>query len=160
MKRNNLLVISFLLSSTSIFETHHIDTSNAYYISLSGNDDNPGTIARPFKTLQKINMIELHPGDKIYLKGKEVFTGTLVLNAAGTLNHPILVTSYGNGNAIINSGNSEAIILRGKHVKLKNLNVKGVGRKNGNTTNGISLIAVTDAVVENIKTEGFQKSGI
>ncbi len=38
--------------------------------------------------------------------------------------------------------------------------MKGSGRKTGNTTNGITLSGAGDAVVENIKTEGFQKSGI
>jgi hypothetical protein len=113
----------------------------AYYISQTGNDSNPGTKAKPFKRLQKINLLKLNPGDRIYLKGKELFPGTLSLTINGTNDKPVLVTSYENenGNAVIDGGNKEAIILHGNHFQLKDINVKGSGRKTGNTTNGITL---------------------
>src|SRR4051794_19281961 len=85
----------------------------AYYISQTGNDNNPGTKARPFKTLQKINSIQLKPGDRIYLRGKELFPGTLSLTINGTNDKPVLISSYenGNGNAVIDGGNEDAINL-------------------------------------------------
>ena len=111
-----------------------------------------------FKTLQRINSLKLDPGDRIFLKGKELFPGTLSLTINGTNDKPVLVTSYENenGNAVIDGGNKEAIILHGNHFQLKDINVKGSGRKTGNTTNGITLSGAGDGVVENIKTEGFQ----
>jgi hypothetical protein len=104
----------------------------------------------------------LDPGDRIFLRGKELFPGTLSLTINGTNDKPVLITSYENenGNAVIDGGNKEAIILHGNHFQLKDINVKGSGRKTGNTTNGITLSGAGDGVVENIKTEGFQKSGI
>jgi hypothetical protein len=162
MERSYLvvLVIFFLYGHTSILQTRNINTANAYYLSHNGNDNNPGTKTQPFKTLKKINAIKLNPGDKIYLKGKEFFPGTLLLHVNGAGKKPILITSYGGGKATIDGGTKEAIILHGNHFELKNINVKGAGRKMGSTTNGIILIETIDAIIENIKTEGFQKSGI
>ena len=135
---------------------------HSYYISQNGNDIDPGTKDRPFKTLQKINSLQLKPGDRVYLKGEEIFPGTLSLRINGSRDQPVLITSYENenGNAVIDGGNKEAIILRGNYFQLKDINVKGAGRKTGNTANGITLLKVDSAALENITTEGFQKSGI
>jgi hypothetical protein len=137
------------------------NSQSVYYVSRSGNDNDPGTKEKPFKTLQKINSVKLNPGDKIYLRGGDVFAGTLSLTNNGQ-EDTVIVSSYENekGNAVIAGGNREAIILHGNYFLVKNINVKGSGRKTGNTTNGISLNEVTNSVVENVRAEGFQKSGI
>jgi len=156
------LLFLLLIVSTAGLQIQCTSPTYSYYISQDGNDSNPGTKAKPFKTLQKINSLKLNPGDKIYLKGKDLFQGTLSLTINGGSDEAVLITSYENenGNAVIDGGNKDAIILRGKYFQLKDINVKGSGRKAGNTTNGITLSEASDAVVENIKTEGFQKSGI
>ncbi|HLG40846.1 MAG TPA: right-handed parallel beta-helix repeat-containing protein [Chitinophagaceae bacterium] len=138
------------------------DRDKAYYVSQAGNDNNPGTKSKPFKSLQKLNTLQLNRGTIIYLKGGEVFSGTLSLTINGSADKPIVVSSYQNeqGNAIIDGGNKEAIILQGSHFELRNINVKGAGRENGNITNGITLTESSHVCVENIKTEGFQKSGL
>ena len=137
-------------------------SQNEYFVAADGSENNPGTRTRPFKTLQRINSLKLKPGDRVYLKGNEVFPGTLSLTINGTPDKPIVITTYENvdGNAVIDAGNKDAIILRGSYFQLEDINVRGAGRKTGNTTNGITLFAATNAVVKNIKAEGFQKSGI
>jgi hypothetical protein len=87
---------------------------NSYYVSQAGDDDNSGSKTKPFKTLQKINSLKLHPGDKIYLKGTIFFQGTLSLTINGLSDKAVLITSYENenGNAVIDGGNKDAIILR------------------------------------------------
>ena len=164
MKKNNIAEIVFLLLIVNMttLQMQCKSVPNSYYVSQAGDDDNSGSKAKPFKTLQKINSLKLNPGAKIYLKGKDFFQGTLSLTINGVSDKAILIASYENenGNAVIDGGNKDAIILRGKHFHLKDINVKGSGRKGGNTTNGITLSEASDAVVENIKTEGFQKSGI
>jgi hypothetical protein len=39
-----------------------------YYISGSGDDHNPGSFTKPWKTLEKINHTDLKPGDNILLE--------------------------------------------------------------------------------------------
>jgi hypothetical protein len=43
---------------------------------------------------------------------------------------------------------------------IRNLKIKGDGRKDGNISNGLAMISSGDIVIENIESEGFQKSGI
>jgi hypothetical protein len=136
------------------------NSSDGYYFSQSGDDNNPGTKSKPFKSLQKLNNIILKPGDKIYMQGNEIFRGTLSLTINGTPERPVIISSYGDGMATIDGGNKDAVIIHGNHFQLRNINVKGSGRRTGNTTNGITLVEATNGIVENIKTEGFQKSGI
>lgn len=157
-----IIVFAILVSCKGKQSTKEPDavTSKIYYVTQAGDDNNPGTENKPFKSLQKINTLILKPGERIYLKGGESFTGTLTLTANGASVKPIIITSYGSGNATIDGGNKEAIIIRGSHFQLNNINTKGSGRKTGNTTNGISLVEASHATVENIKTEGFQKSGL
>lgn len=135
------------------------EPGNVYYVSSKGDNSNTGSKRSPFKSLQKLSTLKLNPGDKIYLKGGEIFPGTLKLVVNGSRQKPVLITSYDTGIAIINGGNNEAIILRGNHFQVKNINVKGAGRKTGNTTNGIHVLESSNGIIENIRTEGFQKSG-
>jgi len=62
---------------------------------------------------------------------------------------------------LINGGNNEAVIIEDcNDLIIRNLNVSGSGRKEGNTSNGIALIRTSESTVENINTDGFQKSGL
>jgi len=164
MKKNNLAVIFplLLMGSIVLLEMQCTTSTHTYYVSRDGNDNNAGTRAKPFKTLQKINSLRLNSGDKIYFKGNDVFPGTLTLGIDGASDKPVLIGSYENekGNAVIDGSNKDAIILRGNYFQLKDINVRGAGRKEGNTGNGITLSGATNAIIENIRIEGFQKSGI
>jgi hypothetical protein len=65
-------VVFFLVFAAMIFVSCK-NQQGAYYISQTGNDSNPGTKAKPFRTLQKINSLKLNPGDRIYLKERSFF---------------------------------------------------------------------------------------
>jgi hypothetical protein len=68
--------------------------TRSYYVSPSGNDTNPGTLAQPFKTLQKALPL-LKPGEALVVRSGEYDTG---LGLNGALSH--------NGASIIPSGTS------------------------------------------------------
>src|ERR1700761_5392716 len=82
------------LINTPVF-AHHPTSSRAYYVSLSGNDKNPGTKAAPFKTIDKVNGLHLVAGDTVYFKSGQTFNGSLLLTQgiSGTLNKPVVITS-------------------------------------------------------------------
>lgn len=162
MKESTLQALLFVFFGVIITISQVSCTSsvNIYYVSQHGSDENPGTQKKPFKSLQKINTLLLKAGDKICLKGGEIFTGTLSLTVNGEPGRPVIITNYGDSNATVEGGNKEAIIIRGSYFQLRNIDTKGAGRKNGNVTNGIHLIETSHGTVENIKTEGFQKAGI
>lgn len=131
-----------------------------YYVSIEGSDDNPGSRSKPFKTIGKVNSLILKPGDAIFFKGGETFDGTLSLTLPGNPEDSVFISTYGEGKAIINGADHAAVTLRGRYFRLENIHATGSGRKLGNVTNGVSLNDASHAIVEHVKAEGFQKSGL
>ncbi len=64
----------------------------AFYVSSTGSDSNPGTLAEPFQTLDKINSLALTDTAKVYLKKGDSFVGTLTAQSDS-----IIYDSYGSG---------------------------------------------------------------
>jgi len=54
-------------------------------------------------SLERLSRISLQPGDTVLLRGGVIFQGPLQLPAgcAGHARHPIVITSYGQGRAVI-----------------------------------------------------------
>ncbi|HVS91246.1 MAG TPA: right-handed parallel beta-helix repeat-containing protein [Mucilaginibacter sp.] len=140
------------------YKSHH-----NWYVSLSGNDNNIGTRAKPFKSIEKINGLTLAAGDTVFFKGGETFKGSLELppGLSGSKERPIVITAYGRDNAMIDSKDSSAIrIYKNNYIKFEQLSLRGWGRKNGNVKDGLAIINCKDINVTNIDISGFQKSGL
>jgi parallel beta-helix repeat protein len=76
-----------------------------YYISNSGNDNANGlSPGKSFRTIEKLNSIQLRPGDNIYFKSGEIFTGTLNLKHSGSEGKPIKIAVFGGEDKAILSG--------------------------------------------------------
>lgn len=108
MKYLILLFISINCEGQLIhfFSTKKIENPNAdYYVSVSGNDNNPGTLNAPFKTIAKINSLASFRNKTIAFKRGDIFIGSLYLsdnyNLKGNLTK---ITSYGSGNLPIITG--------------------------------------------------------
>ncbi len=163
LKQNRFYFLLAFFFSLSGIATAQPIAGKKYYISPSGSDANPGTISKPWKTTGAINRLRLLPGDAVYFEGGKTFTGGIALDQAdeGTDAHPVIISSYGKGRAIIDGGNSEGILMyRSRHIIIKNIIVKGNGRKEGNVKPGILLSNAGHIVLEQIEVSGFQKSGV
>jgi len=81
-----------------------------YYVSNTGNNSANGlTPETAWQTITaKINGGTFAPDDIIGLKGGDTFRETLIPPNAGTAGHPITVTSYGTGKAIISGADAGA----------------------------------------------------
>ncbi|MFI5161659.1 MAG: right-handed parallel beta-helix repeat-containing protein [Sphingobacteriales bacterium] len=138
--------------------------AHSWYVDTAGSDGGGnGYKNKPFKTIWRINVVELHPGDTVYLRAGQTFNGTLELRAGlnGTAKNPIVITSYGKGRAIINGGDSSAVrVYKESFVKLQNLALRGSGRKTGNVKDGLAIINCKNVQVNNFDISGFQKSGL
>ena len=143
---------------------------NTYYISASGNDNNDGkTIQTAWKTITKINSIELNPGDSVLFEANKSFAGTIELdkNDLGTAKKPVTICSYGAGKATINGGNGfgiEAKNTQGFHIS--NLFVKGSGQ-GVNEKSGIAFIndmwgdiQLDYLLIDSVEAAGFGYWGI
>ncbi|CCH56982.1 glycosyl hydrolase family 98 putative carbohydrate binding module [Fibrisoma limi BUZ 3] len=85
-------------------------SQTTYYVASSGNDLNNGTTnTTPFRTLAKVNTLNLKPGDKIFLRRGDTFRGTLSINQSGIPNNPIIVDAYGSGSKPVIAGSVPVI---------------------------------------------------
>lgn len=109
-KKNFIRIICFVLSlgmfnSAFTRNTFAIEEVNRtygrdYYISsINGNNNNDGsTSSKAWETLDKINDIELQPGDRVLLESGSVFTnGFLHIKGSGSQVAPIEIDKYGEG---------------------------------------------------------------
>ena len=110
-------------------------TCACYYIdNNSGSDSNSGTQSdKPWKTLSKLNRVNLQPGDTVYLKRGSIWTEKLPLSASGQAGKPIIITAYGSGVAPIlsnpgDSNNDENVLsLHGSFIVIDNLHIQDSG---------------------------------
>ncbi len=157
------LYLIFVLSQT--FSSCNIgrDIHRAFYVSPDGSDENDGSRRYPFRSLERVNRMILDPGDTIYLEGGKEFQGTFFLDSidSGDETGKVVLSSYGNGRATINGGDREAIVIdNSEYFSIRDLIVKGNGRKSGNVSNGILIITSENFDVENVDISGFQHSGL
>ena len=97
---------------------YKIGIGTAYYVdSVNGSDSNLGTSEdAPFKSLKKVNEINLNPGDSILLKKGSIFDDQqLTPRGRGTEESHILISSYGDGDKmpVINANRKflEAVLI-------------------------------------------------
>lgn len=110
-----------------------------------------------------MNQIIFSPGDYILFAGNQTYTGKIRLdsNSKGTTKQKITIASYGKGQAVIDGGNNEGLVVDGcRHLLISSLKFIGSGRKQGNITDGIQLINTDDVTVSNIELSGFRGAGI
>ncbi|MFC0875430.1 right-handed parallel beta-helix repeat-containing protein [Saccharicrinis sp. FJH2] len=79
--------------------------SETYYVSNGGQDSNNGlSPSTPFKTIARINLLDLKPGDIILFNRGSLFHGTLYLSGIGDNTSGVIIDSYGEGDLPVISG--------------------------------------------------------
>lgn len=144
-------------------KTENKGKAKCYYLSSSGDDQNPGSITKPWKTLEKINKINLKPGDNILFEGGAIFRGTFHLDScdSGEEEKKVIIGSYGSGRAIIDGANAEGIVVKNcSYFIIRDLIVKGSGRKEGNVTDGVYIASSKYFDLDSLELSGFQHSGL
>lgn len=160
------IVMSFFVLAGTMgtgCEQPKLPGARAYYLSVSGNDEQNGSMRSPCRTIERLNRIYLGPSDSVFFAGGNIFSGHLLIdsNSSGTMTHPLLIASYGEGHAKIDAGHGVGVVLyRTKYVFMRNLDLIGSGRKSGNTKDGISLIDCDHVNLDSLDVSGFQKSGL
>ncbi len=74
-----------------------------YYVSTTGSDSNPGTLAAPWRTLTN-SLPKLTAGSTLYLRGGTYFENQIPVNENGTASAPITIASYPGEPAVIDGG--------------------------------------------------------
>ncbi len=139
-----------------------------FYISPSGNDKNDGrTPGTAWQTLLRVDTGTFQPGDHILLQGGQTFNGIIYLagNSQGTAANPIMITSYGTGNATINPGTSVGLLAYDMAgIEVSNLKFAGAA---GNTKDGVQFYSnlpgnttLNHIRISNVEISGFGSAGI
>src|SRR5688500_4625537 len=82
---------------------HTKAAGNAYYVSLTGNDANPGTASAPFRTFAKANSV-LTAGSTLYIY-PGIYNEQLRITKSGTFSDRIKVQPL-NGSVVIDRANA------------------------------------------------------
>ncbi|MRJ07545.1 right-handed parallel beta-helix repeat-containing protein [Ornithobacterium rhinotracheale] len=89
MKYISLLIFLMCFASQNGAKTYYVDAE-------FGNDNQLGlSPATAWQTLEKVNQVELKPGDRILFKKGLTFCGNLNISAEGSFLSPITIASYG-----------------------------------------------------------------
>ena len=164
MNRISILSLAGLLILISCRGVFNNNNGSKYYVdSQTGNDRFSGVSPkRAWKSLQRISQLKLKAGDQVLLSGNSHFQGSLKLtDLEGTSMLPVVISSYGKGQAVIESGDSSGVLaLNCKFLKIKNIQVSGSGRLKGNITNGIELLNCKFSEIDSITANGYLYSGI
>ena len=113
-------------------------TPATFYLAEHGNDANAGTSpGQAWKTIARVNEMQLCPGDAVLFEGGKRFDGNLLVTNSGKASAFIRIGSYGKGAASIRAGDSYAVrLLNCQYIKVGNLNLVGSGvTPAGATTN-------------------------
>jgi hypothetical protein len=160
--------VLFVFSACIGIITCRASPAAGYYVSPSGNDINSGASTETaWRTLDKVNAIDLNPGDSVLLEGGYDYSGNLLLTSedAGTSEHPAVVGSYGRGRARIKAGDGSGVTVRNAGgVVVENLIVMGNDYKT-NVGSGIKIVNTLPKNqkleyirVHNIEASGFGRS--
>jgi Carbohydrate binding domain len=145
-------------------------STTTYYLSPSGDDNNDGSQAKPWKTLSRASSAALNPGDTLSLQGGASFNGTLKITRSGTESAPINITSHSTSageRAEILAGNGEGLVVEdAQYIRISKLKITGSGITSNNG-HGIKLdrkingsARLKSVHIDQVETSGFRNTGI
>jgi len=153
----------FYVVSGLILASAFSSSAADYYVSPQGDDRASGGEGSPWRTIARANQAELKPGDRLLFEGGQVVAGRLFIgrNQSGAENRPVVISSYGNGRALIDGSAAEALVIEGAaHVAVRGLVFQGAGRKTGSASSGIVVKSSSHVEMEDVEVRGFRSSGL
>ncbi|HYH03933.1 MAG TPA: right-handed parallel beta-helix repeat-containing protein, partial [Bacillota bacterium] len=133
--------------------------ASALYVATYGNDSNPGTIDKPFKTIQKADSVAT-PGITIYVRsGVYSYSAPLTLSKSGSAGKLIKLWAYPGEKVLLDfsgesySNDNKGVVLKGAYWHFKGLEIKNSG------DNGI-YITTANNILEQLVAYGHKDTGI
>jgi len=151
----------------SFFVLFHTSEAAVFYVSTNGNDQNPGTINKPFKSWQKLTYI-LQSGDTGYIRGGIYFWNEdeksiycHFLNISGTPYHSTLISAYPGEHPVMDlstipvtiSDPTVVVIENCRYLHLRGLRLTGLSQiRNGSgVSRGLELRNSSNNLIEQIE---------
>jgi len=147
----------------------------AYYIHPgSGDDANDGrSMEKPFRTLDRVENLVLHPGDRIVLADGQLYPGSLkLINQEGSPGNPVLVTSEnwhekgGKTPATIDfKGQANGVLIEDcSYITLSNIRLSGNGYENKDKASamrcGVLVTSSNKSVMKTIRIDHLYISDV
>ena len=122
--KKKLLRINFVLLGFLTFFVSQSFAINYYVDPSSTSTTANGTLLYPWKTISQVNAgtTALNPGDTVFFKRGQTYSGRLTVGRSGTASSPIVYTNYGTGtlpefnnsvSGIINLSGRQYVIIDG-----------------------------------------------
>lgn len=153
-----------------------------YYFSAVGNDlTGDGSSASPWKSISKLNSLDLEPGDNVLLRAGDTFAGNILLGANDSATdangvfsgNPIYFGAYGVGpRPVISSATGNGLrVTNAGGLEIHGLEFAGTSSLSsiasvGNTTRGLffentqSVFRQQHIYVDDVVVHGFGEAGI
>lgn len=132
-------------------------TGSTYYVSPFGNDNNPGTLSAPWKTINKAAS-KVISGDTVYIRGG-VYQEVVNITASGTSSSPIRFINYPGETPIIDGSytipgyGGYLLCLRGSYLYVSGIEIR-------NSSYGGVFISGDFDVVDNVFVHHSMEPGI
>jgi len=124
-----------------------------YYLDAGrGDDARTGTApAQAWRSLEKVNSVELRPGDGVRLLAGGVWRGTLAPRGGGAPGRPVVIGAYGTGpRPRIEGTEADAVRLQNlPHVVLEGLEITNRGDGSG-PRRGVHVVAANTGTVAGV----------
>jgi hypothetical protein len=129
-----------------------------------GDDGGPGSAARPWRTVARVNDAQLLPGDSVFFRRGQTWAETLHPPASGAAERPIVFASYGSGARPALTGEPSSGCIAWSeprsHLVFRDLHLKDCGKPDGVRQGGISIWSEEersrDITVEDCLVQGSQ----
>ena len=134
-KRLNVIIATVLTVVLVLATSLNAEASGTtYYVATDGNDSNPGTIDRPFRTIQEA-VDRAQAGDTVYVRAG-TYVEKVTISNSGTATAPITVAAYPDEEAVIDGDWTlptddypggkwvPLVLITGDHVALDGFEVK------------------------------------
>lgn len=170
MKRLFIKTILVVLLCQMVGVQSAYAAGKTYYVASNGNNSNPGTISKPWKTIQKAANVAT-AGDTVYVRGGTYKEKVIVKNS-GKSGTYITFSSYPGERAIINAQGIRFdtyheggfTISNRKYIQVIGFTIRNVGgtEVNGNVNGGFGVVCYQSeyCVVKNNRTYNTYRSGI
>lgn len=99
-----------------------VSTGKTFVVSPTGNDSGPGTLARPWRTIQQ-GVRRLRAGERLLVR-RGTYNENVQLDRAGTPDKPITIASYP-GERVVISHSSYPLEIEGSYLRIRGFVLEG-----------------------------------
>ncbi|MDX9729657.1 MAG: right-handed parallel beta-helix repeat-containing protein [Bacteroidales bacterium] len=141
------LLHTCLAALTILSGTSEVASTQPWYVSTTGSDSNTGTLASPYKSIEKAVSV-VKAGETIYVRGGRYnLTATITLGKSGTENARILLLAYPDERPVLDfttqAFGNRGVVLTGSWWLIKGFDITGAGDNgmdiSGGSNNTIDL---------------------